>query len=462
MIRPYLKRFIFALAATCVSALVGCSRDEHERRSPTTVDALAHIVPEVSSDSVTIGESASQVEATKLPEPTLEAWQMRDAAAAALESGDLAEAGRTIRAAVRTSPNDPENRFLMAIILGEERRYYEAVRMLDRLSEESSDARLPALGQTAEWLVKQGDWAEAERRFRLVLHEVPDAVMALRQLSQLLIRQGRRLEAAEYLRELCRLGNIEEVELSTLLSLVVPFSSDALLEQLEPVNALGRARLLMCSGDAKSAAELLAAEASTKTADITGETALLGRIYAEQQDREKLLDWVSTQSVTPTSPSDAWFSVGVHHANQAKHVLAIESLCEAVLRNPTDTKAYQVLGESLRAIQASSESEKVTERAQLLARTQEIGDTLSQSSDRDPKLVLELARCLEDLHRPLESLAWQAVLLAYSESAITTSERQSRMAEMNQRRLKVIEAKEETASKEFVLCGIDMRRINEN
>jgi hypothetical protein len=36
------------------------------------------------------------------------------------------------------------------------------------------------------------------------------------------------------------------------------------------------------------------------------------------------------------------------------------------------------------------------------------------------------------------------------------------MAEMNERRLKVIEANQATASKVFVICGIDMSKINAN
>jgi hypothetical protein len=126
------------------------------------------------------------------------------------------------------APQDPQVVFLMARVLGSRQRFPEAIRMLDRLAESTPETRLPALGQTAEWMVLHGDWVGAEKRYRTLVEEVPGAVMAHRELSLLLLRQGRRVEASRHLREMCRQGNIEETELRTLLRASLPFAADAI------------------------------------------------------------------------------------------------------------------------------------------------------------------------------------------------------------------------------------------
>lgn len=417
------------------------------------VSPAANVIkqPKQEVESTPFLETSPDVVSTVLVEPERESWQMRDAVAERLEAGDIVAAGREIRAAVRVSPDDPENIFLMAIVLGEERRYHEAVRMLDRLSQKVAETRLPALGQTADWLVKQGEWSQAEERYRIVLNEVPDAVMALRQLSQLLIRQGRRLDAAEYLLELCRLGNVEEVELSTLLRRAEPFSSDAVLEQYEPIHLLGHARMMIGKQDVEGALQILSSESSLDAAC----SALLGRIYAEQRDADRLHEWVAKQSEDSFDCCDGWFALGIDHANQGDHELAVQQLCKVVVQDSTDKQAYLALGVSLQALGAASESKRAYERAQWIARTLEIGDLMAGTSERDPILVMELIQLLDKLHRPFEALAWQAVLLAYGQPVLSENQRQSRVAEINQQRLRWLQAEEPPASEDFLVCGVD-------
>ena len=46
----------------------------------------------------------------------------------------------------------------MALLLADRHRYPEAIRMLDELAKTNAEIRLPAMGQTADWLIKSGDW----------------------------------------------------------------------------------------------------------------------------------------------------------------------------------------------------------------------------------------------------------------------------------------------------------------
>ncbi len=117
--------------------------------------------------------------------------------------------------------------------------------------------RLPVLGQTAEWLVLQGQWSQAEQRYQTLLDELPDAGLVHRKLAQLLLRQGRRLEAATHLRQSCRLGDIEELDLRALLMVVHPFPGDAIKDQLDPIGSMGQARYEISQGNLDAAIERL-------------------------------------------------------------------------------------------------------------------------------------------------------------------------------------------------------------
>ena len=81
-------------------------------------------------------------------------------------------------------------------------------------------------------------------RFRALLDEVPDVVLAHRSLAELLIRQGRRVEAAKHLGRLCRLGDVEERELRQLLMIVHPFAGDAASRSMSSLSGADEKQLL--------------------------------------------------------------------------------------------------------------------------------------------------------------------------------------------------------------------------
>ena len=192
--------------------------------------------------------------------PPVDPLKLRDDALTALESGDSGEALQLIRQAVAAAPDDPESIFVMARVLAERNRFPEAIRMLDNLAAEVPDVRLPAMGQTAQWHVLQGRWEEAERCYRNLLAEITDADarMVDRMLAQLLLRQGRRLEATTHLRELCRFGDVDEFELRSMLIALHPLPGESVEEdEWKPIGALGRARYQISQGDWQAALEQL-------------------------------------------------------------------------------------------------------------------------------------------------------------------------------------------------------------
>ena len=109
-------------------------------------------------------------------------------------------------------------------------------------------------------MVFQGDWDEAEKRYRTLRSAVSEANARVvdREAARLLNRQGRRLEAATCLRELCRFGDVEESELRSLLIAFHPLpDEDANATELEPIGPLGKARYEISQGKWEAALEAL-------------------------------------------------------------------------------------------------------------------------------------------------------------------------------------------------------------
>lgn len=431
-----------AAGLLCVTVLLlsGCRNDSATSESGQTSSNPTSDAPSV-PDVVTSPDSTDRVpeidrsplEPTRDPasestpatvaadEPQLEPAELHDAALTALESGELDRAFALARKATSAAPDDPQSTFLMARVLAERNRFPEAVKMLDDLLVDLPDARLPIYGQTADWLVLQGRYDEAEKRYREILREVPDASMAQRTLAQLLLRQGRRLEAATYLRQLCQSGVVEPSNLRSLLRLVYPFAADADTDELEPIGPLGRARVDISQGNWQDALQTLQ-QADSKDPAVE---ALVGRIHAQLhlqgQDSEALTRWAQSALSTPNDASDYWFAMATHHADQGEHQKAVRCLCNAIMRDPTDAASYQLMAGSFNALDLDDRAAEASRRAELIAETHQIGEQMASDPDIELDQLSRLAELLDDLARPLEALAWRTVRVALERSRGTLS-----------------------------------------
>lgn len=380
--------------------------------------------------------------------------ELHNQAIEALESGDPGFAFELVRQAKRAAPDDPDITYLMARVLAQRNRFGQAVKTLDDLAARLPATRLPSLGQTAEWLVGQGRWQDAEDRYRVLLEEVDDTTLVDSYLATLLLRQGRRLEAASHLRKLCRGGSVTESGLRSLLQISAPLAGDASAVELDPIGDLGQARAQIGLGNLAAARQILAAA----TVDQTDAFALRGRVYALQRDYEPLAQWVTDRPAAPSDVSpDEWFARGVWQANQGQHASAVNSFCQAVLKDVTDQQAYRAMSESLVALGRQTDAESVRSRAQLIEKTQTIGNRMAGREPVDPQAIGELAELLEELQRPLEALAWRLVQVYYRQQSGAISDQQARQAmnQVNQDRQQLLQAGAAEMSREFILCGID-------
>ena len=401
------------------------------------------------------GETPSN-ELAKVQTPPPDAAEIRNQALLALEAGEDETAFALGRQAMRLAPDDPQVVFLNAMILGKRNRFPEAIRMLDQLAVTTPEVRLPALGQTADWLVRYGQWSEAERRYRALLEQFPESALVHRNLAQLMLRQGRSSEAAPHLDQLCRLGDVTEEELRSLLNLLHPFAGDRASPTMDPIGALGKARNEISQGNWEQAREELEASDSIGAAEI----ALLGRVEAKLGDFEALTQWKTSTSDSIDPYADGWVARGSLSARQGNHANAVRSFAEAVLRDQTDHQAYSLMGESLKAIGASDEAEGVMSRAAMIRQTQESGAKMAASSEPDETEITKLIDLLDQLQRPLEALAWRGMRLAYarSEGSISDAEAQQTLEKIMSDRSQLLNANLAKAPRPFVLCGIDLEK----
>lgn len=421
-----------------------------------TEDAAAEAVrtEEVAADGVSVDSTADEVDERDLTEA--DPAQLFEDASDAFSEGDSDRAFRLIRQANKLDSASPDITFLMAQVLAERNRFAEAVKLLDEFAARQPDARFPVLGQTADWLVIAGRWEEAESRFREILKEIPDASLAQRALARLLMRQGRQWEAADLLRDLCRAGVVEPGNLRSLLRVAYPLDATERPEDLEPIGAIGQARLEM-TRDQWDAALVALEQPSTET----DARALVGRIHALRDEKTDLQDWASEFTGPLRDSPDYWFADGSNSQNNGDHQAAIEAFCNVVRTDPTDAEAYARLSESLREIGLDSQANEAKKRSELILRTQDLGDRIIASSGESVQEIANLAELLMQLRRPFEAYAWRTLGLSIRKASSLLSEEAARkeMTELNADRMRELESQTQTDSEEFILCGIDLQSL---
>ena len=94
-----------------------------------------------------------------------------------------------------------------------------------------------------------------------------------------------------------------------------------------------------------------------------------------------------------------------------------------------------------------------------IAETHRIGQTFTSQDTRDPQLVASLCQLLDNLNRPLESLAWQAVGMVYNQQSLGISNAQltQQLQRINQQRIESIQNSDPESETNFILCGIKLQ-----
>ncbi|MGB1817800.1 MAG: tetratricopeptide repeat protein, partial [Rubripirellula sp.] len=196
------------MAVVTLIVMCGCSSEavvDETRQNNDAIRETSEIAPTDSGTEINATEpdrrsrlavqdaeiGASAVESMEQNPTASEVDRLQEDTITALDSGDLDTAFELVRELQRVDGENPQTIFLMARVLAEKHRFRQAVKMLDDLAVEFPETHLAVLGQTAEWLVFQGDWQSAEERYRTLSSLVDDTSLVDRLLSRLLMRQGR-------------------------------------------------------------------------------------------------------------------------------------------------------------------------------------------------------------------------------------------------------------------------------
>lgn len=439
-----------------VAFLVGCSSSSDDSGTPA-VDGSDTPTVETSVD---VGERATAVDtgpSTDSP-PPFDRGEEIARSGSLLSSGKPKEAAEVLRKLMLIDPSDVEVLFHLANLEASTGDLAGAIELLDSIPNDHPEAGLPALGQSADWSFQLQRYDEAEKRYAKVIERVPTAGVALRQLAYLLNRQGRRHEAAVHIRALCRLGDVRQDELHSLMVLGNAVYQDPATQPAGgdrpywPIGPMAEARKLFTDYKFGEAAELLSGPVATGKA-LPSMMAFYGRLVAESQDEEAFLDWLAKTDESTRQFSEYWAGLGTYLVNERRFEEAIGALAEAIDRDPTDASSIRRMNESLLALGQTEEAEKWFDRFAIIRETTLASNKVGESSAADPESFATVADGLRKMHRPLEAVMWEVA------GAFRDQPSQQQMQALNEKLQSTLRAEDLFANRTQRLCGLDTSRF---
>ncbi|MEM6472735.1 MAG: hypothetical protein AAF802_24450 [Planctomycetota bacterium] len=395
-----------------IESLPESSRPERPSEEPKTQPAekkelyspASETPPPVRQESVKPPEKEQELPLSKL---------LADAMLA-LQEDNVDTAYKLARQAMSRAGDDPQTRFTYGLVLGKRQRYPEAIRLLDQAGEDMPQARLPALGQTAEWMVKFGRYEEARLRFEKILSSVPGAAMAHENLAKLLIRQGLREETKSNLEFLSMTGQCDEFLLRSMLCYSKPFPGDAENLLNDPIGSLGMARNLAATAQWSEAKKVL--NKSEMIGNSTEANAFLGRCYAELMDKDSkpLQLWHEANRTTALKHADAWYARGTWLYSQKQFSESLGCFAEAALLDQSNESTYRRIADCLKQAGENEKAQQATTRAETVRKTHQLGSEFAASAVRSGSQLSEMIDALIQLRRLDEAICWRELQVDYA------------------------------------------------
>ena len=390
------------------AASVDSNTSPDSQRVDTTIAAADAIV----SGSGSPKSAATQTGATQSAEPRDRDAQVATAISFA-EQGDFDQAASALKTLLLVDPTDVEVLFHLGNIEAARGNLHEAVETLAGIPDDHPEAGIPALGQSADWCLRLEMYEQAERRYLKILDYAPGAYLARRQLAQLLNRQGRRHEAAEHIRELCKQGNVRQDELHALIVLSDAMTSDpdeAASGEVDysPIGASGEARKLFTERRYADAVAVLRDTVAAGDAPPSV-VAFYGRAVAEAQDDQEFLRWIGRTDESVRQFSEYWSAVAAYLASRQQYDAAARALLEALDRDSTDFTSMNRLNQMLKLLDQPSGRQRWEERWRANHDVLLSNNAISDSATPNVEAMEELAARLNAIDRRLEAVMWKSL-----------------------------------------------------
>ncbi|WP_436716513.1 FG-GAP-like repeat-containing protein [Roseiconus lacunae] len=444
----------------CLAVVAGCDRSDHHLTDPSTIGPD----PSKATQSPLDGDGAADV-TDPLTKPTL-ASDPSDRSNAIAESERLVERGKPkaalerLRKLLLANPNDVEVIFRLANLTASQGEVNQAIEMLGTIPIDHPEAGFPALGQSADWLMALRRYDEAEDRYRKILKLHPESPIAHRKLAFLLNCQGRRHEAAEHIRHLCRQGNVRQDELHALMNLshaMVDANTPAPRSASEsptyfPIGVVSQARILFGEERYQEAVELLqeSIAAGTQPPSVV---AFYGRTVAEAQDAERLQSWLDQVDPSSTMFSEHWAALGLWLVSANRYPEAARALLEAIDRDPTDFRSISRLRSVMETLGQEEVASRWDDRAILLQRLFKQNNQVADSATPELQIVLQLADTMDQLDRKLEALLWRSI------AGFHRGISQDAMNEFQQSMQKIVASGEGFPNQASRLCAVNPQQF---
>ncbi len=411
-----IRSVVAGLTCLCVmvaACLLGCDSAKRPAKTNTASEA-PRVEPASESAVQSADQAAGDADASDATPPSNRDGELT-LADQLIERGQLDQAAALLRRLLVADPEDVEVLFMLANLDANQGNLAAAVDLLDAIPRDHPEAGIPSLGQSADWCMELGRYDEAEKRYREVLRRVPDAFPARRQLALLLNRQGRRHEAAAEVRELCKLGNVRQDELHSLIMLSHAMYDDpnATADNSQgvvytPIGPGGVARKLFTDGKFGEAADALESMVDGGTAPAAL-VALYGRAVVESQDDQRFLRWLSSVDDDTREMADYWAAIGTYLISQRRFEEATHALLEAAERDPTDMNSFGRLGQTLLTLGDAEASQRWLDRWDEMNELVKANNRVSETNPPDPDRIAELIDWLDALNRPLEAVLWSSI-----------------------------------------------------
>lgn len=449
-------RFSLALigALSIAALLAGCdsSKETESPAEPAPAESPVSPNPQESEPAATEGQPSAQTGPSTEVQSSSE--QQVALADQLLESGKTNEAAAILTKLLIADPGNAEVVFRLANLKASTGNLDEAIEVLESIPPDDPIGGLPALGQAADWCMQAQRYAEAEQKYRKILEAVPEASMAHRQLAYLFNRQGRRHEACQHIRELCKLGDVRQDELQSLIVV-----SDAMMPNPEPVdpNALdyqpigvsGQARILFTQKRYAEAASILR-DPVAKGELPPAINALYGRALAEAQEDAAFEQWVTQVDDSVREFSEYWAALAAHLAGRQETESAIRASLESLDRDPTDFTVINRLLTLFKVLDRRDDYARWEERWKALHNILTSNNKISAVATPQVDEIDEVAAQLFALDRKLEAVIWKWLEAYYRKLP------QETLNHWSNQRLQLVNAKQSFPTQASRLCGMSL------